>query len=181
MLKDLAAGVKQLKGVCVYHLALNLPPQPNSRHTDIFHCDGQMAGTGTHYYQIYRKTLRATSSVCFSCWTPTFEPSFNHPLPKEKENWLDICRGRAHYEDIFRGIPYIIWRTRELQDVIFNWFGSPSLSGKFNSVVDWCAWLSRKADFDHPNVTNMVAITWAFVHLHQQMKLPQAPLRFTGK
>ncbi|KAE9384169.1 hypothetical protein BT96DRAFT_1008351 [Gymnopus androsaceus JB14] len=172
--RRVADGHEDFVGICIYHTALNLNDECDS---NTFHCSGPMGSKHTDYYCKFRTTINLPKDTCWSCWSPTdkaAKPFFKHP-PTGK----DIrCTGREMYEDLYRGLTYIIFRCSALRTAIFNWLETPWLASKFHSTTDWVRWLELPASRLFVNLSNLLTIVWAYLEMYTEGSLPQGELKF---
>lgn len=118
VLRKLASAQDDFAGVCIYHTAMN---GSEVCEVDTFHCSGPMGSKATDYYRKYRATINIPTSLCFKCWTPINEKYFCHP----RIELGGSCYGREIYEDLYRGIPYIIFNVQRSESWFLNGLDRP--------------------------------------------------------
>lgn len=161
LMEDLAMRTRNLHGTCIYCYTYNI--DFGFSHQTLFQCLGAMSNNTNYYYRIYRHAAMAPSGACYSCWTPKNIASFDHPNVKKKECPPD----RRSWEDMFRGIPYIVWRTPTIRHAVFKKLGLPdNVHDDFVSVIDFTRWLSLSATAHLPLLTNGYALVWAYSYLY---------------
>lgn len=175
VIQSLANSQGLFGGVCIFHLVLNR----GDCDTDTFHCSGPLGGRFSDYYTKFRSTMVLPSGVCWSCWCPVDTYSqryFQHP-PIGR----DIkCSGRNTYEDLYRGLCYIILRCSALRNAIFTWLGCPKLTSKFTSTADWVRWLVYPTSREFTKLTNYMTLVWAYFEMFAEGVLPKEELKFDG-
>lgn len=173
VLRKLASAQDDFSGICIYHTALNVS---DVCEVDTFHCSGPMGSKDTDYYLKYRATINIPTNLCFKCWTPTNETYFRHP----REESGVACSGRDNYEDLYRGIPYIIFRCSVIRKLVFEWLGSPGMADTFQSTTDWVRWLEQPTSRSFVTLRNFLTLTWAFISISDENGLPEEALSFDG-
>lgn len=171
-MKDLALRSRDLHGSCIYCYVFEKDPTTGSSHSTLYNCNGAMSHKDNYYYRVFRLTVRPPKNhVCHACWTPTNIQDFNHPksesqsCPTERRSW----------EDLFRGIPYIIWRVKEIRHAIFKKLGlSENMFDDFVSVVDYARWLEKSLTNSYPVLCNVYAVVWAFTCLYNDDHRPSS-------
>lgn len=165
--------------VCIYHTVMG----GGVCGADSYHCSGPLSGLYTCYYVHYWHVMRLPPNTCFTCYCPTDEescPWFHHPPHWTPKGETLPCYGREKYEDLYRGLTYIIFWCSVLQEAIFCWLGDESLSSKFVSTTDWARWLAMPASQTFMCLVNYFVIVWAYLEMFEAGVLPQGPLEFDG-
>lgn len=163
--------------MCIYHAALNLKEECDS---NTFHCSGPMGSKHVDYYVKFRTTINLPTDTCWVCWSPTdraAKPFFKHPPSGRGIR----CNGREDYEDLYRGLTYIIFRCSTLRKAIFEWLDAPWLATKFKSTTDWVRWLEMPTSRLFVNLTNYLTLVWAYIEMYTEGSLPKGELKFDGE
>lgn len=143
-----------------------------SDHDRLWKCSTTLLSNKNYEYKrVFTLGLTADrGACCYRCWTPQ-HPEFNHPE--------EPCEGggRSDWEGWWRAVPYLIWRTRYLREVVFKALGIPSTA--FYHCEVYAAWLTQPAHFIfnagfNRKVTNLVAVVYAYFKLliNQQIVRP---------
>ncbi|KAJ3979087.1 hypothetical protein F5890DRAFT_1559207 [Lentinula detonsa] len=121
--------------VCPYHQVMT-GTQPG--HNRLWKCSTPLLSNNKYEFKkIFTVNLKAEQgSCCFNCWTPQDDVFFH-----DKQ----ICKGsgRSDWEGWWRGLPYLVWRTTYLRQLVFAELGIPSNS--FSNAVSYAMWLTKPA------------------------------------
>ncbi|KAF9062255.1 hypothetical protein BDP27DRAFT_1336943 [Rhodocollybia butyracea] len=146
---------------------------------DAYHCSGPMSGEYSNYYVHFRQVMKTPPNTCVFCYCPfskEWGPTFNHPVAKIMKGYR--CDGREKYQDLYRGLVYIIFRCSPLRRAIFKWLGDATIADKFVSTTDWARWLATPSSKGFTPLVNYFVIVWAFLEMHEAKLLPQGPMEF---
>ncbi|KAJ3871510.1 hypothetical protein F5051DRAFT_446118 [Lentinula edodes] len=133
-----------------------------SDHDRLWKCSTTLLSDKRYEYKrIFTLGLTAGRGCCYKCWTPQ-HPEFNHSD--------EPCAGgpRSDWEGWWRAVPYLIWRTTYLREVVFQALGIPSTA--FYHCEVYAAWLTQpahdifNAGFNR-KVTNLVAVVYTYFKL----------------
>ncbi|KAF9048379.1 hypothetical protein BDP27DRAFT_1345956 [Rhodocollybia butyracea] len=159
VLKRVALLQNDFVGVCIYHTVMN----QGRCGRDAYHCSGPMSGEYSNYYVHFRQVMKTPPNTCVFCYCPfskEWGPTFNHPVAKIMKGYR--CDGREKYQDLYRGLVYIIFRCSPLRRAIFKWLGDATIADKFGFTP----------------LVNYFVIVWAFLEMHEAKLLPQGPMEF---
>ncbi|KAE9392333.1 hypothetical protein BT96DRAFT_1000429 [Gymnopus androsaceus JB14] len=94
--------------------------------------------------------------------------------------FLQVSAGLAgaHYEDLYRGLCYIILRCSVLRNALFTWLGSPELTSRFTSATDWVRWLVFPTSESFTKLTNYMTLVWVYFQMFAEGALPKEELEF---
>ncbi|KAF5343186.1 hypothetical protein D9758_016927 [Tetrapyrgos nigripes] len=163
--KYVAFWAKKHQGVCIFHLIA--PVAVGDRHRLLITCGGPLGTAECHYYAVFKNVLGYPYGVCYRCGTPMRSaPVFQHEV---------ACTDNARegYENIFRGVPYIVWRVESLRALVFTYLGIRHHVHAFVSTVDYARWLSQPFDPNAGRVlSNMMLIVFAFAKLLEGGRIP---------
>ncbi|GAV98674.1 dna partial [Lentinula edodes] len=133
-----------------------------SDHDRLWKCSTTLLSDKQYEYKrVFTLGLTAGRGCCYKCWTPQ-HPEFNHSD--------EPCAGgpRSDWEGWWRAVPYLIWRTTYLREVVFQALGIPSTA--FYHCEVYAAWLTQpahdifNAGFNR-KVTNLVAVVYTYFKL----------------
>ncbi|KIK52456.1 hypothetical protein GYMLUDRAFT_77779 [Collybiopsis luxurians FD-317 M1] len=162
VLESLYELVEAAKGPCISHYLTG--GKIKWDHDDLYHCCSVLGTNRSKYYREFRGALHYDSAVCRQCWTPSILPQLRHP-PVGRNI---VCTGRQPEEDIYRGVPYIVWRIDDLRHCVFDFLGAADMADKFVSTVDYARWLAYEPFDGERHITNMLIITWACLQLRSE-------------
>ncbi|KAF9060081.1 hypothetical protein BDP27DRAFT_1370855 [Rhodocollybia butyracea] len=161
-------------GVCVYHTVLN---QGSSCLRDTFHCSGPMSGQYCDYYLHFKQVMKLPGNTCAICYCPfdkDWGPTFKHPIAAPGFR----CQGRERFQDLYRGLVYIIFRCSPLRKAVFEWLGDATLADQFVSTTDWARWLVMPASTTFSRLVNFYVVVWALLELWEAKGLPKHKMEF---
>ncbi|KAJ3902464.1 hypothetical protein F5879DRAFT_991007 [Lentinula edodes] len=176
---ELAHLSREFLGGCIYCVASNSSNEDDI-HSSLYLCNGPMGRPRNHYYQCFRRALHAPDGVCFSCWTPVSASAFLHAPVPPGAKVRSFCTGRQGYEDIFRALPYIIWRIDEYRHATFAYLGAPHLADVFKSTVDYTRWLTQLSTPSNTCLINLHYLVFAWLKLRKLGQLPTHRLEFNS-
>lgn len=174
VLEDIGKLIKRFLKTCIFHEITEKDGKGCAQRA-VFYCPGPMYGILCHYYTVYRPLLKGPPGICYACWCPRAVLSFGHPGNNgtKGKGQGQQCTDRSDYEEVMRGLPYIVWRVSDLRKLVFTRLGCPELANSFESTVDWASWLMLPASRKSPALLNLFAIVWAYAILLQEDKLPK--------
>jgi hypothetical protein len=158
--EDFANEIEDVLGGCLYCLAMK-DSDLEIEHSSIKDCPGPMKkGAAATPYLSFQNAVPGHPLLCDTCSCP-----LNGIFNRANRHECSTC------VDAFQGIPFLIWATSELKRMVFEVLGVSRLNEKLNSTVDFCQWMSQSSDDSRPELTNSLALIWAFTRLLKEGKL----------
>ncbi|KAL0060147.1 hypothetical protein AAF712_013073 [Marasmius tenuissimus] len=167
----LSGAMEQVVNICPVHYFL-LPKDLDSGNHPAWQCTEMCAAIGSYFKDVFCPALNVQPLVtCTICLTPiqTSHESFDHIKRCTKGRLPD----RSNWQGWWRWVPYVVWRTKALRDVVFPAMGlSPD---HFRELLDYAHWLSFPCYWTHPGsrsgaITNLFAVVFVFFTLSSRKK-----------
>ncbi|KAJ3767163.1 hypothetical protein FB446DRAFT_822329 [Lentinula raphanica] len=159
----------QLQTSCPYHQIME--GTHSEDHELMRACTNSAISQGSEYQSLFTTSLRFTPYThCWKCCTPVHSV-FKH-LPKE------CTYERGNLQDWWRGIPYLVFRTTALRNIIFSTLGIPP--DVFPTLRAYTAWLilcpiPPRDPRNSNRFTNLSVVVFTYLYLltHQQLPMPE--------
>ncbi|KAL0064521.1 hypothetical protein AAF712_008579 [Marasmius tenuissimus] len=163
ILDFLSHHMSTLVNSCPVHSIIE--PSAKVSHTLVSQCTTPLANTSGHYHQQYACNLVPPPDSCYKCLTPYGRDlHFDHPIGK--------CKRPEGYVDLWRAIPYLCWRVKELRDTVFGYLGVPqNVLAEGLGFVKWLRQplvkLNDQANtgYRDSRIVNWTAAIYAYFHL----------------
>lgn len=151
---------------CVYHEVMVGSQAPD--HCELWRCTAGLLHKNSEFKKRFTVNLHAGyGACCYDCWTPQ-DQAFKHGFSR--------CggKGRAQWESWWRGVPYLVFRTRYLRARVFLALGLRE--DAFSSIDLFASWLTLAAhSMTNPNrdirVTNLLTLVFVYFELRAEGKL----------